>query len=462
MIFREDLRMSVRALLGRPAESLLLAVGVALAVGATAAGVTLAATTRAQSQELLAAPRYREIVVSTRAETLTMELPARVRTGTGVVLTVDDLERARSVTQAVRHAYLSNPVGFLLGELDAPAGKGDPAVSVTVVVPDGGAPAKTPPAAAAGEEAKDLLSLKESAGAFEAPVSMPDGPAPQLEFLHGLQVTPEFFAARGLTAAAGSLFTEADMARGDPLLVLGSQVASTLFRDGVALDRQVLSLNRLYRIVGVLAPTGTEADEQAFTPAPLAADRFKGFDLKGAAMDTALRFTVADPAHLDEARAQLAGHFDAVYGQGAVAIGIPRAAAEAAADRYRRLVTIILFLALASLLIAAVNMTNIFYSRAVRRQRAAGILKAVGARAPQVFAVFFVESLIVAAAGAAAGLGLAALLSRLMERTIGFGALHAGLVITGVAAAWTLVAACNVLPAAAAARMPAADAIRYE
>ena len=287
MIFREDLRMSVRALLGRPAESLLLAVGVALAVGATAAGVTLAATTRAQSQELLAAPRYREIVVSTRAETLTMELPARVRTGTGVVLTVDDLERARSVTEAVRHAYLSNPVGFLLGELDAPAGvaaasggteaasdgKGDPVVSVTVVVPDGGAGAKTPDAAATGEEAKDLRFLKESAGAFEAPVSMPDGPAPQLEFLHGLQVTPEFFAARGLTAAAGSLFTEADMARGDPLLVLGSQVASTLFRDGVALDRQVLSLNRLYRIVGVLAPTGTEADEQAFTPAPLAADR---------------------------------------------------------------------------------------------------------------------------------------------------------------------------------------------
>ena len=54
MILREDLRMSVRALLGRPAESLLLALGVALAVGATAAGITLAGTTRAQSEALRA------------------------------------------------------------------------------------------------------------------------------------------------------------------------------------------------------------------------------------------------------------------------------------------------------------------------------------------------------------------------------------------------------------------------
>ena len=440
MIFREDLRMSVRALLGRPAESLLLALGVALAIGATAAGLTLAGTTRARSREMLELPRFREIVVATRADTSTMALPVRVRTATDVVLTVDDLERARSATEAVQYAYLSNPTVFfpgeLPGELKAPAGSAKAS---------GGAGA-----------------AKESAGFFQPPASTPDGPKPQLELLLGWEVTPEFFAARGLTAAAGSLFTDEDVRRGEPVLVLGSRAGSTLFEDGLSLNRQVLSLDRLYRIIGVLAPTGTVEDEQAFTPAPLAADRFRGFDLKGAAMAASLRFTVADPDHLVKARAQLANHFDAVYGEGAVAISIPRDVYEAINDRYRRLVTIILFLALSALLIAAVNMTNIFYSRAVRRQRSVGILKALGAGAPQVFAVFFLEALIVGAAGAAAGLGLAALLSGLMERTIGFGALHAGLVVAGVAAAWTIVAACNVLPAAAAARLPAADAIRCE
>ena len=489
--------MSVRALLGRPAESLLLTLGVALAVGATAAGITLAGTTRAQSEALLASPRYREIVVSTRAQTSTMELPARVRTATDVRLTVEDLESARSATEAVQYAYLANPTGFLLGELPFPkglsqsAGGADgPASSVQVfVIPapsattrqsdaaePGSAPRTLPSgttgtvAAAAttpvlpdgsGEAETKLISAKELAGFAQPLVSAPDGPKPQVEFLHGLEVTSEFFASRGLTAIAGSLFTEADMGRGEPILVLGSRLGETLFEDGVSVGRQVLSLNRLYRIVGVLAPTGTEVDEQAFTPAPQAADRIEGFAFK-AAMDTSLRFTVADAAHLDEARAQLAIHFATTYGEGAVSISIPRAEAQSTTDRYRRLVRIILFLALSALLIAAVNMTNLFYSRAVRRQRSVGILKAVGASVAQVFAVFFLEALIVGGAGAAAGMGLAAFLSRMMEQTIGFGALHVGLIIVGVAAAWTIVAACNMLPAAAAARMPAADAIRYE
>ena len=486
--------MSVRALLGRPAESLLLSLGVALAVGATAAGITLAGTTRAQSEALLASPRYREIVVSTRAQTSTMELPARVRTATDVRLTVEDLESARSATEAVQYAYLANPTGFLLGELPFPKGLSPsadgPASSVQVFVipapsattrqsdaaepgsaprtlPSGttgtvAAPGTTPVLPdGSGEAETKLIAAKELAGFAQPLVSAPDGPKPQVEFLHGLEVTSEFFASRGLTALAGSLFTEEDMGRGEPILILGSRLGETLFEDGVSVDRQVLSLNRLYRIVGVLAPTGTEVDEQAFTPAPQAADRIEGFAFK-AAMDTSLRFTVADPAHLDEARAQLAIHFATTYGEGAVSISIPRAEAQSTTDRYRRLVRIILFLALSALLIAAVNMTNLFYSRAVRRQRSVGILKAVGASVAQVFAVFFLEALIVGGAGAAAGMGLAAFLSRLMEQTIGFGALHVGLIIVGVAAAWTIVAACNMLPAAAAARMPAADAIRYE
>ena len=500
--------MSVRALLGRPAESLLLSLGVALAVGATAAGITLAGTTRAQSEALLASPRYREIVVSTRAETSTMELPARVRTATDVRLTVEDLESARSATEAVQYAYLANPTGFLLGELpfpkglsqsaggtvsgttaaegaDGPAGSVQvfviPAPSATTRQSDAAEPGSVPRALPSGttgtvaapgttpvlpdrsgEAETKLISSKELAGLAQPLVSAPDGPKPQVEFLHGLEVTPEFFAARGLTAVAGSLFTEADMGRGEPILVLGSRLGETLFADGVSVGRQVLSLNRLYRIVGVLAPTGTEVDEQAFTPAPQAADRIEGFAFKASAVAASLRFTVADPAHLDEARAQLATHFATTYGEGAVSISIPRAEAQSTTDRYRRLVRIILFLALSALLIAAVNMTNLFYSRAMRRQRSVGILKAVGASVAQVFAVFFLEALIVGGAGAAAGMGLAAFLSRLMEQTVGFGALHVGLIIVGVAAAWTIVAACNMLPAAAAARMPAADAIRYE
>ena len=595
---REDLLLSLRAVLGRPAESLLLVLGMALAVGATAAGLALAGRIAEQSRERLSSPRYREIVVATRQQAGDMETPARLRTATDVVLTADDLA-ARQVAPAVRYAYLANPTGFPLGELPIPeqvakmaltdspgrpagaaeAGAAATAVQVIVIptgsqvgtpiadgarapvaaagahatqtpvpatapggdaqtladraressatpgptaAPGGGgaqllaegqrrSSAATGPTAAPGEGGAQLpaegkresratpgptaapegsavqllaegqhasgatpgpatalgngdaqLRFEKTGGLGQALLTTPDGPRPQRALLTGFQVSPEFFAAWNLTPAAGSLFTAADMARGAPILVLGAELGSTLFTDGQALDRQVLSLNRLFTITGVLAPSGTEMDRHAFAPAPGAAEGFKATGIRLPAHNTSLRFAVADPGRLEEARAQLAGHFAAAYGEDAVVIDTPRVEAAAAADRDRRLITVTLFLELAALAIAAVNMTNIFYSRARRRRREVGILKALGGSVGKVFAAFFAEALVVGAAGAAMGLGLALLLSRLTEQALGFGVRHAGLTLLGVAAAWLVVAAATVLPAATAARLPAADAIRYE
>ena len=513
---REDLLLSLRAVPGRPAESLLLVLGMALAVGATAAGLALAGRIAEQSRERLASPRYREIVVATRQQAGDMETPARLRTARDVVLTADDLE-ARHLAPAVRYAYLANPTGFPLGELPIPeqvakmsltdspgrpAGAAEAgtaaATAKVIVIPPATAGARGPAveAAAAGQTpasaaapadgaVQPLADGRRESGATPGPaatrgdgnaqlrfekagalgqalLTTPEGPRPQRELLTGFQVSPEFFAAWNLAPAAGSLFTTADMARGEPILVLGAELGATLFADGEALDRQVLSLNRLYTITGVLAPSGTEMDRHAFTPAPAAAERFEESGIRLPAPNASLRFAVADPGRLDEARAQLAGHFAAAYGEGAVVIDTPRAEAAAAADRYRRLITVTLFLELAALAIAAVNMTNIFFSRARRRRREVGILKALGGSAGKVFAAFFAEALVVGAAGAAMGLGLALLLSRLTEQVIGFGVSHHGLTVLGVAAAWLVVAACTLLPAATAARLPAADAIRYQ
>ena len=77
VIYGEDLRLGVRSLLGRPAESLLLAVGVAVAVGATVAGIALAGTAATISERLLASLRHREIIVTTKVGSETMESPGR-------------------------------------------------------------------------------------------------------------------------------------------------------------------------------------------------------------------------------------------------------------------------------------------------------------------------------------------------------------------------------------------------
>ena len=492
MNYREDLRMSVRSVIGRPAESLLLSLGVALAVGATAAGIALAGRTSEQSRELLSSPRYREIVVAAREDADEMDLPAQIQTSTEVVmLTAADLE-ARSVTQAIQYAYLANRTGFRFGESGFGRGggtqtQGQGAQAQGTQTQAQGTQAQQQGQAgqggqfqrqpgqgrqagaqgqgqqAQGQQAQgQQADGQSSASPAWEPVAAPEGPQPQIELVEGLEVTPEFFAAWNLAAAEGDVFQMADLERDEPILVLGSELGATLFEDGESVGRQVLARNQLYRIIGVLEPSGTEMDDLAFTPARIAAQQFQGLGGRFRALRTNLRFMVDDPAQLEQARAQLANWFDASHGVGAVAISVPREEAEATSDRNGRLATVILFLALSALLIAAVNVTNIFFSRAVRKQRSVGILKAVGASIRQVFTVFFLEALAIGAIGAGVGFGLSALLSRLMEETIGFGALEIGLIVVGVLISWAIVAVFNVVPASAAARVPAAEAIRYE
>ncbi len=227
--------MSVRALLGRPAESLLLALGVALAVGATAAGVTLAGTTRAQSEALLASPRYREIVVSTRAETSTMVLPARMRGADGQVVGVDDLERARSVTQAVQYAYLSNPTGFLLGEIPLPSG-----LSKSAAGPVGESASSAGPAGMAGSVQVFVLpgDATESGSG-----SRPGSP--------------------GAAEAAGTAFAEAKGAKELPA-VSGDDVKEIVSAKGLADIAQSLVQILSIMLVEVLGRTRQIAIARAF------------------------------------------------------------------------------------------------------------------------------------------------------------------------------------------------------
>ena len=225
-----------------------------------------------------------------------------------VELTIDDLARARSVTQAVQYAYTAEDTSFHVEPI------GDP--------------------------------------------------RPRLEEFNGVKVTRDFFAARELQAAAGSLFTPDDLERGEPVMVVGAELGATLFDDGVALDRDFVANLRRYRIIGVLERSRTEVDEQAFVPAGFLRENYRPSGGDGITMGMvlfehdrmqSLRFVVGDRTLLGEAREQLSRYFGATYGDGVLKISDPRVEALAIADRYRRLVGVILFLALSALLIATLS-----------------------------------------------------------------------------------------------------------
>jgi ABC-type antimicrobial peptide transport system permease subunit len=288
-------------------------------------------------------------------------------------------------------------------------------------------------------------------------------PQPAIEEMPGVRVTSEYFNAWNLQAAEGSLFTEEETEEDTPVMVVGSELSQTLFEDGISLGREVMLMRTLYEIVGILEPTGTAADETAFIPAQfIDIERIPQFARQFVGLNTTLHFTVFDPSRLDEARSQLDEWFSQEYGEGRVVITIPRVEVEAAQDRTARLVSIILFLAVAGLLIASVNVSNILLGRAMRKRKNIGILKALGASIRDVFNLFFIEALILGVSGAVLGAGISILISKLMLLAISGSAILSTMLFLGILAAWAITTSLTVIPALQASRIPAADALRYE
>ena len=292
---------------------------------------------------------------------------------------------------------------------------------------------------------------------------MENEPQPVLEEFHGYEVSPEFFNARELTPAAGSLFTAQDMEISAPYMVLGSELAKTLFADGISLDRKIPNFRTIYTVIGILEPTGTALDTAAFVPArAMNQAMFPGGGIRMPGMNQTLRFSVTDPARLDEAASQLQSWFDRQLGEGTVSLSIPRVEAERAADRNSRLSTLILFLALSALLIATVNVSNILLGRAMKKQRSVGILKALGSSRTGIFLLFFKEALIIGGLGTGVGIILALALSPLMSRSMGFTSVSAAGLLLGIGLSFIVTLGFTLLPASRASGIAPAEAIRIE
>lgn len=510
-----------RGMARRPVETFLLVLGLGLGIGASAAGIALVSRTIRDSNATLSSPQYREILVTTREEASEMDLPVvRQNTSNRIALTSLDLTAAEDAPD-VAYAYIKNPEQFpnLAMMIDrvrqaqasgrpAEIMSGDGGMMIAVAPPSGGGPGlersdetgtgpsesrafepeNTAPEGAVPEsgvpgrviEGRPGPMIRNSAEA--APGAGPQGPGgpipfdigsidlsgpqPVLERWSGYSVTPEFFSAWGLHAESGSLFTEEDIRSGGRVMVLGSELAKILYEDGLAIGRKPITESGLRTIIGVLEPTGTELDSRAFVPARMPElsgginENFSG--PARVRWNSTLSFMVEEATRLSEAAAQLASYFDRKYGEGSVVISVPREEAQAMRDRNSRMVTLILFLALAGLFIAAVNVSNTLLSRALRRQKSVGILKALGASKRRIFELFFFESLVIGLGGAALGGVFSLLLSRLMQGAADLGIIGPIMLAIGTGVSWCISTVLTVFPSLQASRIPAAEAMRIE
>ena len=453
MKMREDVVMSIRSLRNHLIETILLLLGIGLGIGATTAGISVLSGIHTMEAAMTNLPEYREIIVRPVANAQEMDVALTALTDDQTVeLSGADLAAAQTAPD-VAYAYLMNGTHLRIltteeltrmstfgGQGAAPAADGGARDS-------GAAPAAPDDFQARTAEAVDALSQI-------------DNPMPVIDELTGYSVTEAFFDAYGLQAAEGSVFTSDDIDGNRNYLVLGSTLGQSLFEDGAAVGRQILANFTLYTIVGVLEPTETSVDTKAFLPARITgATGVRGF---GPPRESTVRFMVADGDVIQRAEQQLSSYFDQEYGAGTVVIENSREEFEYLQDRNGRIVTVILVLSVAGLLIAAVNVSNILYTRAMKQQRNAGILKALGATRRRVFEAFFAEGLTVAVFGALAGTAISLGLAALFTAVLGLGTISVLAFLAGLLGAVALTVTFMFTPAIQVARISAADAIRYE
>lgn len=477
----------------RMLESGLLLLAVALGVGATAAGFSLLANTQKLGAEMLASPAYREIVVSTQTRSDDMEAPAVLKpTQDNVVLTAADLQLAESVP-SVKYAYVQSgtEVRFLtqktvqqFSQLQQSAASGQPATAVlgggAMVVmggpPPEGATEGTSPGASSASRAPGSgtpggANRQGPPGLFDADAlakrqAEADVFMTEVDQLRGSAVTPQYFDAWKLKAAAGSLFAESEAQTDDTLVVLGSaaatQIAGTQTEAKSLVGKKILTWEGYATVVGILANSGTSTiDNSFFTPYQTpSADVGFGGPPRRMSFNVQLRFAVANPAQLEKTAAALTQVLSDTYSTDQLVVSNPRAEAQKLIDRNTGIGFLILFLALAALFIASVNVSHILLSRGLRMRKGVGILMALGASKASILQLFAGEGVFLSTAGSLLGALFAWPLSQTMEAALGLTDSSLWFLAAGVVGAWVLNLVFSILPAVQNSKIPPADAMR--
>jgi len=265
--------------------------------------------------------------------------------------------------------------------------------------------------------------------------------------------TREFLEVRKLAMGRGEFLPAEEIARGRPVVVLGSKVAAELFPGEEAVGQVVRIGGWRMRVIGVLAHRGVQIgmdlDDLAIVPV---ATGMRMFDRRSLFR---VMVQVRGTAALAPTKERVVKLFRQRHGEEDVTVLTQDAVLATFSQILGVLTLAVGAIAAISLSVAGIGIMNVMLVSVSERTREVGLLRAVGVGRRQVLAVFLAEAALLSGAGGLLGLGVGWCAVRLMVGL--YPALPASPPVWAVFASLSLSFAVGVLfgllPARRAARL---------
>ncbi len=244
-----------------------------------------------------------------------------------------------------------------------------------------------------------------------------------------------------------------------PLVVLGAVAAQRLGVDALTVNGhpiQVYLGDTWFTVAGVLGPQplAPEIERAALIGYPIAQRLF------GTSRHASMVYVRADPERVREA-ASLLGATTYPEHPEDTQVSRPSSALQARADAQSTLTSVFLGLGAVALLVGGVGIANVMFISVLERRPEVGLRRALGARAGHIGLQFLGESMLLSLLGGIAGVGLGAAGTAAYASSRGWILVVPVVAVAGgVAAAVTLGALAGLYPAARAARLAPAAALR--
>lgn len=281
-------------------------------------------------------------------------------------------------------------------------------------------------------------------------------------------VSPEYFEIRNWPQASGTLFTSMDSQRETDVCLLGKTVADLLFGSDNPVGKTIRLQNLPFKVIGTMeakgfSPNGADQDDMVIIPYTTAMKKLKGIywldDIYASAVSQdAITPTIDEITGLLRQRHHLRTDEPDDFN-----IRHPEETLQAEEEASRTLTLMLAGIASVSLLVGGIGIMNIMLVSVTERTHEIGVCLAIGATETDVQKQFLAEAVTVSLLGGAAGvlfgIGASAFISRILQ----WPSLISPLAIV---VATMLSFAVGVLfgyyPARLASRLDPIEAIRYE